>query len=191
MLIFDFPAKRNFTRYDVMQFFTNRVSEIVCNSDAAKRDAGYWKLYHQLRPSGGGLHLDQAETSTAFEFISSFQLFVRERQWLWKLLLHGTQSKIIENYALARLSDTNEDSYIRGLAFLYLRRFAVDLLPSLVEQFSSDPSPDIRYQIASDVKDPERRRALLRAILPDCGDNHELYDGIQLELYYMDKGTDH
>jgi len=158
----------------------NRVERILSEPDEQQRDAGYWRLYAEVHPSGKAPALNLLETSRALEFLRHRRLSLRERAWLWKLLVCGTSTSGAHEHALACLAD--EDTYVRGLAFLYLQTHAPDLVPELVARFAQDRSPHIRHRIASTVTEPGRRRALLEGILPDVGQDHELFDGIQLEL---------
>jgi hypothetical protein len=162
----------------------SQVQNILTEPDGEKRDASYAKLYARLHASSEVEALDLEETISVLSFLLSHPLSVRERAWLWKLLIFGTDAPRIRGYALACVEE--EDTYIRGLAFVYLQKHAPEIVPELVARFAHDRSPHVRYGIASTILDTARRRTMLEAILPDCGYDHELYDGIELELYEMD-----
>ncbi len=160
----------------------NRVRDILLNPLDSARDDAYWRIYHDLLRPKGGPPLDGEETSSVFEFLHSNALALRERAWLWKLLLLGTPTPEVRDQALVCLDNRNENGYLRGLAFLYLRTHAPELVPELVTRYADDPTPRVRYHIASTLNDPDRRRAVMEAILPDIEYDHELYDAILLEL---------
>ncbi len=160
----------------------SRVHALLSLPDAQARDAEYWRIYHALFREGGWPPLDLEETLSVLDFLRGNVLSVREQAWLWKLLILGTCTQIVREHALACLESPEQDSYLRGLAFFYLRKHAPQHVPELSARYEQDRSPHVRYHIASSVAEPARRRALLEKILPDVEFDHELYDAIQLQL---------
>lgn len=160
----------------------NRVQSLLAQPDAKARDAEYWRIYHALFREGGWPPLDRQESMSVLEFLRGNALSIREQAWLWKLLILGTCTEAVRDYALADLGNLHQDSYLRGLAFFHLRKHAPQLVPELVSRYRHDRSPHVRYQIASTVTDAPQRRAMMEKILPDVESDHELYDAIQLQL---------